>query len=85
MLKEIKISDWNAVKAEPVNGEDNAAIISFRLSNVIGMNLFLKLFQGLKCTIEDEKGFNFLSLSTYFINILADIYRSLKLAKQEEK
>lgn len=47
-LKQLKISDWDLLQTNPKNGEENAVIISFRLSNIIGIDSFIKLFQGLK-------------------------------------
>lgn len=81
-LKQIKISDWDIVKTNPKNGEENAAIISFRLSNIIGIDSFVKLFTGVKATIEEKTAFNFLTLGTYILNVAAQIYRDLKEAKK---
>lgn len=81
-LKQLKISDWDLLQTNPKNGEENAVIISFRLSNIIGIDSFVKLFQGLKISIEEKTAFNYFSLIPYITTIFCQIYRDLKEAKK---
>lgn len=82
-LKQLKISDWDILQTNPQNGEENAVIISFRLSNIIGLETFVKLFKGAKATIEEKTSFNYFSLIPYITQIFCQIYRDLKEARKQ--
>ena len=45
----IKIHDWNVEKATTLQpGEENAAILSFRIANVQGLEYFVEGFDSIK-------------------------------------
>ena len=48
-VKAIKVHDWQAVEADHLEeGEQNAAVISFRISNIQGLSYFVDAFQNIK-------------------------------------
>lgn len=47
-VKSLKISGWDVNPAQANEGEENAVVVSFRLSNIIGVDYFVKLFKEAK-------------------------------------
>lgn len=74
----LKIHDWNAELDEEQEG---SCVISFRLSNVIGVKYFVAGFNAVKAAIGDSTGFNGVGLAAYFVNAAASLYSLLKASK----
>lgn len=83
-MNDIKIHGWDAVQASQSDlypGEDNAAIISFRIANIKGLSYFIKAFQGIKNTLANKENFS----SINFVMMLAQAGSSIYLALKEAK
>lgn len=81
-IKSIKISGWDVNQAPASDGEENAVVVSFRLSNIIGVDYFVKLFKEAKKGLEDRENFNCISLGISLYQFGATLYESLKKAKK---
>lgn len=85
-LKAIKIHDWNVEKATPIpqEGEDNAVVVSFRIANIIGEDVFLAAWDSIKKNIVPIENFNAISLVMGICKVVVDIYSALKAAKKSQ-
>lgn len=55
-VKAIKVHDWQAVEADHLEeGEQNAAVISFRIANIQGLSYFIEAFQILNKPLSLER------------------------------
>ena len=78
-VKTIKVHDWQAVEADHLEeGEQNAAIISFRISNI-------EAFQNIKKAIELREDFICYELVVLLAKAAGAIYSALKEAKISDK
>lgn len=85
-LKAIKVHGWNAVEANRLEeGEQNAAIISFRIANVQGLTYFIDAFQNIKKAIELRENFSGYELVVLLAKAAGAIYSALKEAKISDK
>lgn len=85
-VKAIKVHDWQAVKADHLEeGEQNAAVISFRIANVQGLSYFVEAFQTIKKTIELRENFSGGELVVMLAKAAGAIYSALKEAKISDK
>lgn len=73
----IKIHDWDA---EAVTGEDSC-VISFKLSNVIGVNYFVDAFNAGKRALNCRDGFSSFEFLSAIMSLGSTIYAALKKAK----
>lgn len=85
-LGKLKIHDWNLEKATPIpqEGEDNAVIVSFRIANIIGEDVFLAAWDSIKKNIVPIENFNAISLVMGLCKVAVDIYAALKRAKKSQ-
>ena len=82
----IKIHDWNVEKATTLQpGEQNAAVISFRISNIQGLSYFVDAFQNIKKAIELRENFSGYELVVLLAKAAGAIYSALKEAKISDK
>lgn len=81
-VKSLKISGWDIAPAQANDGEENAVVVSFRLSNIIGVDCFVALFKEAKKGIEDKENFNSISFIGALSQFALAIYKSLKQAKR---
>ena len=85
-VKAIKVHDWDAVAADKLEeGEENAAVISFRIANVQGLNYFVDAFQNIKQAIELRENFSGYELVVLLAKAAGAIYSALKEAKISDK
>ena len=85
-VKAIKLHDWQAVEAEQLKeGEQNAAVISFRIANIQGLNYFVDAFQNIKKAIELRENFSGYELVALLAKAASAIYSALKEAKISDK
>ena len=85
-VKAIKVHDWQAVEAEQLKeGEQNAAVISFRIANVQGLAHFVDAFQNIKKAIELRENFSGGELVVMLAKAAGAIYSALKEAKISDK
>ena len=85
-VKAIKVHNWNAVSADKLEeGEENAAVISFRIANVQGLNYFVGAFQNIKQAIELRENFSGYELVVLLAKAAGAIYSALKEAKISDK
>lgn len=85
-LGKLKIHDWNLEKVDPLHeeGEENACLVSFRLANVVGQEVFLAAWDSIKTNIVPIENFNALSLTMGLCKVAVDIYSALKAAKKSQ-
>lgn len=83
MLSEIKICDWQIQKDTPQDGETNACIISFRIANIAGMNLFFDTFSDVLTSLSALKNFKSSNVILFFGRLAVDLYSALKSAKRK--
>ena len=81
-IKSIKISGWDVNQAPASDGEENAVVVSFRLSNIIGVDYFVKLFKEAKKGLEDMENFNAIGLGVALFQFGRALYENLKKAKK---
>ena len=83
-LGKLKIHDWDLRKVDPLpaEGEENACLVSFRLANVVGQEVFLAAWQSIKNNIVPIENFNAISLTVGLCKVAVDIYAALKAAKK---
>lgn len=74
----IKIHDWDA---EAVAGDDSSCVISFKLSNVIGVNYFVDAFNAGKRALNCRDGFSSFEFLSAIMSLGSTIYAALKKAK----
>ncbi len=84
-VKSLKISGWDIAPAQANDGEENAVVVSFRLSNIIGVDYFVKLFREAKKGIEDRENFNCIGLGVALYQFGNALYENLKKAKNSAK
>ena len=85
-VKAIKVHDWQAAEADHLEeGEQNAAIISFRISNIQGLSYFVDAFQNIKKAIELRENFSGYELVVLLAKAAGAIYSALKEAKISDK
>ena len=85
-VKAIKVHDWQAVEAEQLKeGEENAAVISFRIANIQGLSYFVDAFQNIKKAIEFRENFSGYELVVLLAKAAGAIYSALKEAKISDK
>lgn len=85
-IKAIKVHDWQAVEAEQLEeGEQNAAVISFRIANIQGLSYFIEAFQNIKQAIELRENFSGGELVVLLAKAAGAIYSALKEAKISDK
>ena len=85
-VKAIKVHDWDAIAADKLEeGEENAAIISFRIANIQGLNYFVDAFQNIKKAIELRENFSGGELVVLLAKAAGAIYSALKEAKISDK
>ena len=85
-VKAIKVHDWQAVEADHLEeGEQNAAIISFRIANIQGLSHFVEAFQTIKKAIELRENFSGGELVVMLAKAAGAIYSALKEAKISDK
>ena len=85
-LKAIKVHGWDAIAADKLEeGEENAAVISFRIANVQGLNYFVDAFQNIKQAIELRENFSGGELVVLLAKAAGAIYSALKEAKISDK
>ena len=85
-VKAIKVHNWDAVAADKLEeGEENAAVISFRIANVQGLNYFVEAFQNIKQAIELRENFSGGELVVLLAKAAGAIYSALKEAKISDK
>ena len=85
-VKAIKVHNWNAVAADKLeDGEENAAIISFRIANVQGLTYFVDAFQNIKKAIELRENCSGYELVVLLAKAAGAIYSALKEAKISDK
>ena len=84
-VKSLKISGWDIAPAQANDGEENAVVVSFRLSNIIGVDYFVKLFRETKKGIEGMEGFNAIGLGVALFQFGKALYENLKAAKNSAK
>ena len=85
-VKAIKVHNWDAVAADKLEeGEENAAVISFRIANVQGLNYFVDAFQNIKQAIELRENFSGYELVVLLAKAAGAIYSALKEAKISDK
>lgn len=85
-LGKLKIHDWNLQKVDPLpdEGEENACLVSFRLANVVGQEVFLAAWDSIKTNIVPLENFNAISLTVGICKVAVDIYSALKAAKRSQ-
>ena len=85
-LGKLKIHDWDLQKVDPLHeeGEENACLVSFRLANVVGQEVFLAAWQSIKNNIVPIENFNAISLVMGLCKVAVDIYAALKRAKKSQ-
>ena len=85
-LGKLKIHDWDLQKVDPLHeeGEENACLVSFRLANVVGQEVFLAAWQSIKNNIVPLENFNAISLTMGLCKVAVDIYAALKSAKKSQ-
>ncbi len=81
-VKSLKISGWDVNPAQANEGEENAVVVSFRLSNIIGVDYFVKLFKEAKKGVEDMENFNAIGLGVALFQFGRALYENLKKAKK---
>ena len=85
-IKAIKVHDWQAVKADYLEeGEQNAAVSSFRIANIEGLSYFIEAFQNIKKAIELRENFSGYELVVLLAKAAGAIYSALKEAKISDK
>ena len=85
-VKAIKVHSWDAIAADKLEeGEENAAVISFRIANVQGLNYFVDAFQNIKQAIELRENFSGYELVVLLAKAAGAIYSALKEAKISDK
>lgn len=81
----IKIHDWNAEKAITLQpGEENAAILSFRIANVQGLEYFVEGFDSIKKKLANKENFNGIDFALILSHSAWYIYKALKEAKTKQ-
>lgn len=85
-LGKLKIHDWDLQRVDPIpqEGEENACLVSFRLANVVGQEVFLAAWDSIKTNIVPLENFNAISLTMGLCKVAVDIYSALKSAKQSQ-
>lgn len=85
-LGKLKIHDWNLQQVDPIpqEGEENACLVSFRLANVVGQEVFLAAWDSIKTNIVPLENFNAISLTVGLCKVAVDIYSALKSAKKSQ-
>lgn len=85
-LGKLKIHDWDLKRVDPLHeeGEDNACLVSFRLANVVGQEVFLAAWDSIKTNIVPLENFNAISLTVGICKVAVDIYTALKAAKKSQ-
>lgn len=85
-LGKLKIHDWNLHKVDPLpgEGEENACLVSFRLANVVGQEVFLAAWDSIKTNIVPLENFNAISLTMGLCKVAVDIYAALKSARKSQ-
>ena len=85
-LGKLKIHDWDLQKVDPLpaEGEENACLVSFRLANVVGQEVFLAAWQSIKSNIAPLENFNAISLTVGLCKVAVDIYAALKSARKSQ-
>lgn len=79
---DLKIGDWSIQRVEARSDEENACVVSFRVSNVIGIAYFLMDIKDIFKEFGDMKNFNAGNLILLLGKIASNIYQALKNAKK---
>ena len=66
-------------------GEQNAAVISFRIANIQGLNYFIEAFQNIKKAIELRENFSGYELVVLLAKAAGAIYSAIKEGKIRDK